>query len=151
MQYLDTLNYLPNNVLTKLDRTSMAVSLESRVPLLDHRLVEFAWSIPLHQKLRNGDGKWLCRQLLKNYLPASCVDQPKRGFAVPVGQWLNASLREWAEELLSEDSLAATAILNTQAIRKRWQQHTRGQMNWEHHLWDVLVFVSWFRRYRPGL
>lgn len=145
MQYLDTVDYLPGDILTKVDRASMAVSLEVRAPILDHRVVALAWSLPLHYKLRNGRTKWVLRQLLYRYVPPALVDRPKSGFAVPIGDWLRGPLREWAEDLLNETRLRSVGIFNPDPIRARWTQHLQGHRNSEHALWPILMFEAWRR------
>ncbi len=143
MMYLDTMSYLPDDILVKVDRAAMAVSLETRIPFLDHKLIEFAWALPLSMKIRQGESKWLLRQLLYKYVPEKIIDRPKMGFGVPIDVWLRGPLKEWAENLIDDKKLQQQGFLNPSLIHEKWKQHLSGKANWQYLLWDVLMFQSW--------
>jgi asparagine synthase (glutamine-hydrolysing) len=143
MMYRDTVTYLPDDILCKVDRAAMATSLETRVPFLDHRVAELAWRLPLNMKIQNGQGKWALRQVLYKYVPKELIDRPKAGFAIPVGQWLRGPLRDWAEALLDEKRLEVEGYFYPKPIRDKWLQHLTGRFDHTPSLWAVLMFQSW--------
>jgi asparagine synthase (glutamine-hydrolysing) len=149
MMYLDTLTYLPDDLLVKVDRAGMAVGLETRIPLLDHRLAEFSWSLPPAMKIRrSGEGKWLLRRLLSRYLPDRLFDRPKMGFGIPLDAWLRGPLTEWADALLDEPRLRREGYFDPKPIRRKWAEHLSGRANWHHHVWNILMFQAWLEAAR---
>jgi asparagine synthase (glutamine-hydrolysing) len=143
MMYADALTYLPDDILAKVDRAAMSVSLETRIPLLDHRVVEFVWRLPLHMKVRNRESKWLLKRLLYRHVPAALMERPKMGFGVPVNEWLRGPLREWAEELLAEARLRREGFLNPALVREQWSRHIDRTSTEGDSLWQVLMFQAW--------
>jgi len=144
MMYMDSKRYLPDDILVKVDRAAMAVGLETRVPFLDHHLVEFVWSLPLNLKIRSGQNKWILRQVLKRHVPEHLFERPKMGFGVPIDQWLRGPLKTWANDLLSSSMLAKHDLIDSKIIQQKWQEHLSGKGNWQHHLWSILMFQSWY-------
>jgi asparagine synthase (glutamine-hydrolysing) len=127
----------------------MSASLETRAPFLDHRVAEFAWGLPTNMKIREGSSKWLVRQLLYKYVPKDLIERPKQGFGVPIGEWLRGPLRDWAEYHLAEPRLREQGFLYAEPIRLRWKDHLKGRRNWQHFLWNVLMFQVWLERWNP--
>ena len=151
MLWLDLVGYLPDDILAKVDRAAMAVSLETRIPFLDRQVFDLAWSLPLDAKLRGGRTKWLLRQVLDRHVPATLVDRPKMGFGLPIGSWLRGELGPWAEHLLDERRLSAQGLLDPLPVRRAWDLHRSGRRDLGYELWDVLVLQAWIDRWMPSL
>lgn len=151
LPFFDLLTYLPDDILVKVDRTCMAVSLESRVPFLDHRIVEWAQKLPSHFKMKNGETKRVLRKVLYNYVPRDLVERPKMGFGLPLGEWLRGPLRPWAEDLLEENKLRKQGFFNPELIRTRWEQHVSQFRNWQYELWGILMFQAWLEKQGQNL
>ncbi len=147
MMLLDAKTYLPDDILVKVDRAAMANSLETRIPLLDHRIVEFALNLPLNLKIREGKGKWILREVLYRHVPKALIERPKMGFCIPLDIWLRGPLKEWATDILSPANLDKHGFLNKQIIYQRLEEHISGRKNWQNELWDVLMFQSWYDKY----
>jgi asparagine synthase (glutamine-hydrolysing) len=143
MMLHDQVSYLPDDILVKVDRAAMAASLESRAPLLDHRIAEFSWRLPSHYWRRNGRGKWIVREVLDRYVPRALVERPKQGFGIPVSDWLRGPLRDWADDLLSADTLSSDGLFVPEPIVTAWQEHRSGARNWSSSLWSVLMYQAW--------
>ena len=144
MMYLDSVTYLPEDILTKVDRASMAVSLEARVPLIDHELVECAWSLPQRFKIRDGEGKWILKQIVHRHVPEAMMRRPKMGFGVPIDKWLRGPLKSWASELLDRDRLTAEGFFEPSVVCDLFERHLSGKAQLELQLWSILMFQSWY-------
>jgi len=148
---LDSMTYLPDDILVKVDGAAMVVSLETRVPFLDHHVVEFAWQIPQSMNLRDGQSKCPLRQVLYRHVPKVLIKRPKLGFGIPIGDWLRHDLRDWAEELRDETRLRNEGSFQPEFIRKKWQEHLSGQYNRQDNVWDVLMFQAWLEEQKKAV
>jgi asparagine synthase (glutamine-hydrolysing) len=146
MMALDMMTYMPDDILVKVDRAAMSTSLETRVPFLDHRVVEFAWRMPMDLKLREGQTKWALRHVLFRHVPRELIERPKMGFGVPIDSWLRGPLKGWAEELIDEHRLRREGYLQPEPVRRAWADHQSGRANLQHQLWTVLMFQAWLER-----
>jgi asparagine synthase (glutamine-hydrolysing) len=145
LRLLDMMSYLPDDILTKVDRAAMAVSLEVRVPLIDRKVIEFAWTLPTDYLIAQGQGKQVLRAVLNRYVPKAMFDRPKMGFGVPIGEWLRGPLKSWAQDLLAPEALRKHGLFDETLLRKRWDEHQSGRRNWQHALWTVLQFQGWYQ------
>jgi asparagine synthase (glutamine-hydrolysing) len=151
MMALDSLTYLSDDILVKVDRAAMANSLETRVPFLNDELFEFVWGLPFHLKIKDGSSKWILKELLKKYVPKQLVDRPKQGFSVPLAQWLREPLRDWAENLLASDRLIAENYFNENIVRNIWELHLSGKKDYSLKLWSILMFQSWLEKNKSNI
>jgi asparagine synthase (glutamine-hydrolysing) len=148
MMHFDTCTYLPDDILVKVDRAAMAVSLETRVPILDVAVARAAWQISSSILMKDGRGKWVLRELLSRYIPQAMIDRPKKGFAVPIARWLRSDLRSWAGDLLDAYRLRQEGYFDAALVQRRWRQHLSGRANWHSHLWNVLMFQTWLEKWQ---
>jgi asparagine synthase (glutamine-hydrolysing) len=151
MQYLDSIFYLPEDILTKVDRATMAVGLESRAPFLDKRTLDFAWRLPPSLRVQNRTGKWILRSLLDRYVPRSMVDRPKSGFAIPINHWLKGSMRSWAESLINSDAIRSVGVFEPSAVARLWENYLKGNENSQYQVWNILMFQAWHMSSRQSL
>ena len=144
MMYTDTLNYLPNDILVKIDRAAMANSLETRVPFLDHRIIEFAWGLSLEYKINDSGGKWILREILKKYIPNDFIERPKMGFGIPLAELLRGPLKEWTNSLITIENFNKHNLLNYDIAKNLWNEHLTGKKNRQHQIWSILIFQDWY-------
>ena len=146
MMAYDLITYLPTDILTKVDRAAMSVSLETRVPFLDPEVIKFSASLPMEYKIRNGVTKWALREVLYKHVPKDLIERPKMGFGIPLSEWLRGPLKDWAESLLDEKRLHQEGFFNVEFVRSKWLEHLSGKRNWHHQLWNVLMFQAWLEK-----
>jgi len=146
----DALGYMSDDILTKVDRASMAVGLEAREPLLDHQLIELAWHLPETFKIHHGKTKWILRKVLAKYVPPEMNDNPKSGFGMPIDHWLRGPLKEWGADLLHSQMLKDSEFIDIAVVKRKWDEHQSGKANWYEHLWSVMMFLGWHQRYADG-
>jgi len=146
LMYQDCISYLPDDILTKVDRAAMFTSLETRVPFLDHNVVSLSWQLPMNMKIRNGQTKWALRQILYKYVPKNLIDRPKSGFEIPLSLWLKGPLKEWSQNLLNKSRIDQEGIFNSEMIEKTWNEHMSGEYNWSSKLWSILMFQCWYEK-----
>jgi len=146
MMYADHCGYVPNDLMVKVDRTTMSAGLEARVPFLDHRMIEFAYGMPISFKFRNGQTKWMLKEVLRRYLPDELIDRPKMGFEIPIGEWLSGSLRQWAGDLLSPESLRRSDVFHPDLVESMWNEHCGSKRRWTYRLWAILMFQAWHQQ-----
>ena len=148
MMYRDAMTYLPDDILCKVDRAAMGISLETRVPFLDPAVVELAWRLPMSMKVRGDTGKWALREVLYRHVPRSLIERPKAGFGIPVGEWLRGPLRAWAESLLDPSRLKSEGYLKSAPVCRVWRDHLSGRRDWSPRLWTILMFQAWLEEQR---
>jgi asparagine synthase (glutamine-hydrolysing) len=146
MMLNDLLTYLPDDILCKVDRAGMAVSLESRIPFLDHHVFTFSSALPLSYKINKGTSKWILREILKKYIPENLINRPKMGFGIPLEAWLRGPLKEWADDLLAEKVIKESGMLNPKIVKQMWEEHISGKRNWHYQLWAILMFQDWYKK-----
>ena len=142
----DMQSYLPDDILVKVDRASMHSSLETRLPMLDHRLINYVFRIPIEKKIRFFKGKWILKKVLDKYLPAKLYERPKKGFSVPMAEWLRGPLKQWAEKLIDPKRIERDGYFNPSLVQKKWEEHLSGKKNWESLLWNILIFQLWLNK-----
>ena len=146
MMYLDSISYLPDDILCKVDRAAMSVGLETRIPMLDHRVVELSWRIPLDMKIDKNKGKLILKKILKDYIPLNLIERPKMGFGIPLAEWLRTSLKDFTNDQLEHSKIKHDGYLDSDIVNQTWQEHQTGKRNWEHKIWAIIMFQSWLHK-----